>query len=189
MKLWRFLKRILVYLAIIFIIQFVYFASIYSCKSTSEKSDLVMVYGSPISSYMRGLELARQFHCPLYFSEDTPTIRNLIDSIAEKNVLITFDPSARTTDQNARNSAAFIQKGRYKRVALVCYWDHAPRALFLAHLYLLGSGVQIDLYPDEPVPNRYWMTRDFWIQMFRFWGSLARVGLHVVGIDDWPAHS
>ncbi len=102
---------------------------------------------------------------------------------------MTYDPTARTTDQNARNSAAFIRKGGYKRVALVCSWDHGPRALFLARLYLLGSGVQINLYPDEPVPNRYWMTRDFWIQMFRFWGSLGRVGLHLFGIDDWPMHA
>ncbi len=176
-------------LAVAFILQSAYFLIVFASKPSPENPDLVVVYSGVFKSTQHGLELARQFKCPAYFSESIQTVRSLIDPIADKNLNITCDPRAHTTDQNARYTAPFIRRGGYRRVALVTAWFHEPRALFLTRLSLLFTGAKVAPYPNEPTPNWFWMSRDFWVEIFKFWGSLFRVGLHLVGIENWPVHS
>ncbi len=186
MKSWKVLIWLLGILAAVLIAQFVYLAVIYSEKPSLEKPDLVVVYSGINKTSLHCLELARQFNCPIYFSENIQIIRSIIDPLAVENIPMTIDPRARTTDQNARYAAPFIRKGSYRHVALVCAWFHEPRALFLTRLYLLGSGAKVAPYPNEPTPEGFWTKREFWLEVIKFWGSLMRVVLHWFGIDNWP---
>lgn len=186
MKPWKSLKCLFAFLAVVFTLQVGYFASIYAGKPGPEKPDLVVVYGGLPRSSQHGLELAHEFNCPVYFSESVQTVHTQMNPISDPKLSITIDPSARTTDQNARYAAPFIRDGGFKRVALVCAWHHEPRALFLARLYLLGSSVHVEPYPNESAPERFWMERDFWLQIIKFWGSLGRVVLNWFGINNWP---
>jgi len=149
--------------------------------------DLVVVYGGEIPSSRFGLDLAKTLGCPIYISEATWKLVPFKTEITVMGNSATIDPRALTTDQNARYAALFIRQGGYKRVALVCAWHHEPRALFLTRLYLLGSGVRVEPYPNEPSPAFYWARELFWLQWVKLWGSLARVALEWVGVRDWPA--
>jgi uncharacterized SAM-binding protein YcdF (DUF218 family) len=186
MKLMKLLKWLLAGSAAILIIQFAFFFSVCARNPGPEKPDLVVVYGGLTRSSLHGLELAKAFDCPIYFSESVQTVHTLQKALPALSVPVTIDPRARTTDQNARYAAPFIRNGGYKRVALVCAWHHMPRALFLARLYLLGSGMKVVPYPNETSPERFWAKRNFWRQFLMLWGSLLRVGLHCFGVDDWP---
>ena len=147
--------------------------------------DLVLYYTGTTNIH-RAMDMALAGPAPLFISgavsqQDLWEIQKRM-----QNLPISDDPRALTTDQNARDSAPYIRQKGYRRVLLVCSWDHLPRALFLTRFYLMCSGVSIVPYSSRPVPHGWWHTRRAWIQLFKFWGSLGRIALHEVGIDSWP---
>jgi hypothetical protein len=183
------LKRFLIAISAVlglFLAQFIFYCAICADKPGPRAPDLVVVYGGLYQSSKHGIELAKVFNCPIYFSESAQTVRTLKVPLASLSAPVTVDPRAKTTDQNARYAAPFIKSGGYRRVALVCAWHHMPRSLFLARLYLLGSNAAVVPYPNDPAPERFWSKRDFWRQYLMLWGSLLRVGLHCFGVDNWP---
>lgn len=106
--------------------------------------------------------------------------------LSEDRLII--ESEARTTDQNARYSAPLIKASGVKTVLLALPWYQMPRAVFLTRLYLWGSGVQVTPYLLNPLPERWYLDRFFLWEMVKFWGSLGRVTLSWVGIEDWPPH-
>ena len=93
---------------------------------------------------------------------------------------------AYTTDQNARTVMPLLRKAGVKSAVLVTSWYHLPRAYFLTRLYSLGSGIEWDCVGAEPNPPGWWKRPEFRSELLRFWGSLGRVVLAVVGIENWP---
>ncbi len=198
-------------LAVLLLAQFIYYWAVYAGKPGPERPELVLVYGGTTQSDRRGIALARQYQSTAYFSEMVQDVRPLLNPEADKNISITIESHARTTDQNARLAAPFIRQRGFNRIALVTTWQHEPRSLLLTRLYLFLSGFHLTgAYPDqpqnrhgaprkasfqvvscpnEPAPSCFWMEREFWVEYAKLWGSLLRVGLHVIGVDNWPAHS
>ena len=72
------------------------------------------------------------------------------------------------------------------RALLVTSWYHLPRACFLARLYSVGSGIEWDYASAEPKPAGWWKRPEVRSELLRFWGSLGRVALALVGIENWP---
>ncbi len=96
---------------------------------------------------------------------------------------------ARTTDQNARYCAPMILRTGAKRVVLALPWYHLPRALFLTRYYLLGRGISVTPYATTPLPSGWFFRPFFWEEMVKFWGSLGRIALSWVGVENWPPPS
>jgi DUF218 domain len=168
-------------------VQTAYFALV--CAAQPDplfKPDVAVVYGGDIESSRYGISLARSLGCPLYLSETLWKLVGLKPEIKALGSSVSIEPRALTTDQNARYAAPFIRQKGFRNIALVCAWHHEPRALFLARLYLIGSGVRVRPYPYDPTPPHFLGKPIFWVQMVKFWGSLGRVALHWVGIDNWP---
>ena len=99
------------------------------------------------------------------------------------------DRQAVTTDGNARFSAPLLKQLGVKSAALVTSWYHMPRALFLLRWYLAFSPVKVRPYASDFSPGRPWQEVFFQAEYFKFWGSIFRVVLHAVGVDDWPPNA
>lgn len=142
--------------------------------------DLVVAY-SDSNTEQPALDLALSRDKPLYVSQ-APWERYPFPKCPAADLKkITVDPTAQTTDQNARRAVAFIKRGGYKRVALMVGWFHLPRALFLTRLYLLGSGVTVIPCAKSPLPTYWWKDWLLHREIFKFWGSLGRVALAACG--------
>ncbi len=151
-----------------------------------EGYDLVLMY-TGTSDLKKTVNLALSGRTPLFVSGAGES--ELAISKAQTimgNFSVIYDPRALTTDQNARYTAPFIRKKGWQRVLLVTGWDHLPRALFLTRFYLIGSGVTVIPCANGPAPKDWWRYQQAWVQLFKFWGSLGRIVLHEVGIDNWP---
>lgn len=98
------------------------------------------------------------------------------------------EDKARTTDQNARYSAPLIRAAGVQDIVLALPWYHLPRALFLTRLYLRGTGVTVTPYASTPLPSGWALRPQFWEELFKFWGSLGRVGLASLGWETGPSH-
>jgi uncharacterized SAM-binding protein YcdF (DUF218 family) len=101
---------------------------------------------------------------------------------------ILLEGRAKTTDQNARYSAPLIRRLGVHSVVLALPWYHLPRALFLTRFYLRGSGITVTPFATLEVPDPWWTSARFYTEIFKFWGSLFRIGLSWIGTDDWPPH-
>jgi DUF218 domain len=91
---------------------------------------------------------------------------------APRSARILLEPNARTTAQNARYVAQVLRDHGCRSVLVISSWWHLPRALFLTHLALLGSGVDIAGLASESPPPRIWSDPNVWLECMRFWGSL-----------------
>ncbi len=171
-----------------FMAELLYFSGVYSelMVPPSKDYDLVLLY-TGTSNRKEGIDLALAGHTPLFESGAIEFGQNLFETQKIMGTLpFIDDPRAQTTDQNARYTAPFIREKGYHRVLLLTGWDHLPRALFLTRFYLMGSGVTVIPYANHPPPKDWWRHSRAWIQLFKFWGSLGRIVLHEVGIDNWP---
>ena len=72
------------------------------------------------------------------------------------------------------------------RALLVTSWYHLPRAYFLTRLYSFGAGIAWDYVGAEPNPPGWWKRPEFRSELVRFWGSIGRVCLAMVGVNNWP---
>jgi uncharacterized SAM-binding protein YcdF (DUF218 family) len=186
MNTWKASAMIPVLVLVIFLAEVFYYDQVYSRTSAQfpEGYDLVLLYGGS-GRVDHAMDLAEKARTPLYISGDDYETREALE-VMPKGFPIVSDPRANTTDQNARYSIPYILQKGYRRVVLVTPWMHLPRALFLTRFYLIGSDVSIIPYADEPAPRNWWDYKEAWVQLFKFWGSLGRIILHWVGINNWP---
>jgi len=114
-----------------------------------------------------------------------------VDGIVRKaadlrGVRVIVDGDARTTDGNARFAAGELRRLGAKDAVLVTSWYHLPRAGFLLRLYLLGSGIRVYSLGAEPAPEKPWTSPTLQLEFLKFWGSLGRVALDRLGVENWP---
>jgi hypothetical protein len=175
------------FFAVLLAFQFFYFFFIYKSleKILPADFDLVLTY-SDSTTLEPALVLALSHHKPLYVSqapwEGRPFPGRPMADLRE----VYIDPTATTTDQNARRAAQFIRQGGYRKVVLDVSWAHVPRSLFLTRLYLMGSGVSIIPCSTKEVPSDWWHNRALRVEMVKFWGSIGRVALAAVGFETGP---
>jgi len=172
---------------LIMLIQFVYDAKMMRVsQNATPPADLVLVYSVDPVRVPAGINLAQKCQAP-YFMVSDRGLHDFQDQIKRYgrpgSAQILLDGKATTTDQNARFTASMICKLQVKTVLLVTSWYHMPRALFLARLYLLGSSVKVYPFPADVAPADWWREGIFWKEYVKFWGSLGRVGLAVIGIE------
>ena len=171
-----------------FLAEVLYFTRVYAetVGLPTEEYDLVMIY-SGSNHIKKTMQMALLEHVPLFESgagepsQDLSEAQNLLGKFK-----VYVDPRAKTTDQNARYSAPYLRQKGYRRVLLLNGWEQLPRALFLTRLYLIGSNVSIIPCAYSPAPKDWWNYEEAWVQIFKFWGSLGRIALHWIGVDDWP---
>ena len=177
-----------------------YFHHVFRYKpNVVQNCDVVLVYGDSTARNVAGLDLTNKARVPLFISEAFAGPKDVEQKIGPSKVSITVDHFARTTDQNARNAVKFLKAGGFHKALLVTSWFHMPRALFLTRLYLIGfnlrhgfggqAGITVEPYPSDSLAKNYWTYPDFWAEIFRFWGSLARVGLALLGFEKPWFHS
>jgi hypothetical protein len=173
--------------AVLLLAQALYFLSVLGSlgKTPAGDFDLVLTY-SDVPTMDPALDLALSRDKPLYVSqapwEGNPFPRRSAADLAR----VVLDPTGATTDQNARQAAAYIRKGGYQRVLLDVGWFHVPRALFLTRLYLAGSGVKVAACSKSPLPPGWWAQPLLHTEILKFWGSLGRVGLAFFGWETGP---
>jgi uncharacterized SAM-binding protein YcdF (DUF218 family) len=172
-----------------FLAEFLYYSRVYSTETsvvTPETYDLVLMYTGS-TDLKKAAQLAVAARVPLFVTgvvdpgESMPEAQTILGNLPLIN-----NTHAQTTDQNARDTADLIHSKAYRRILLLTRWDHLPRALFLTSFYLSGSGVVVIPLANTPAPRNWWRNRWAWVQLFKFWGSLGRIVLHWVGIDNWP---
>lgn len=181
----RFFGLVFILLALLFL----YDISMIRPTTTPTEADLVLVYGGEYTRIPPALEIARQLQVSyfIYSDDESYDLQQSLKKFGSpgKARVITEDHAV-TTDQNARFTAPMIRQLPVKKVLLVTSWSHMPRALFLTRLYLLESPVSVYPYASDKPPAQWWATRAFWGEYLKFWGSLGRVALSWVGIENWP---
>ena len=187
LKFFSYRKAFIFTVLIILIIQFIYYAKMMQASGTLPAPvDMVLVYSIDPVRIPAGISLARQCQS-IYFMVSDRGLCDFQDEIKlygrPGSAQILLDGKATTTDQNARFTAPMIRKLQVKTVLLVTSWYHMPRALFLARLYLLGSSVKVYPFPADAAPIDWWRECIFWKEYLKFWGSLGRVGLAVIGVE------
>lgn len=164
-----------------------YYASVLTgLKSEPPPTDLVMVYSGGDDR----LSIAKHWGDPktlFLFSGWDYNREGLEKSLGLGDRMLVED-KARTTDQNARYCAPLIRAAGVHSVVLALPWYHLPRALFLTDYYLKGSGVTVLPYATVPLPSGWVLRPQFWEELFKFWGSLGRVGLASLGWETGPSH-
>ena len=188
-RFWKGTGYFLVLFLAAFLAQFLYYSRVYSELNSKPQGgyDVVLMYTGEIS-FINAAKMALAGHTSLFISgriDPIQSIENAQQLMGASSVF--YNPHALTTDQNARDSSDFIRQKNYHQALLVTGWDHIPRALLLTRYYFVGSGVNIVPYAACPAPKDWWHYRQAWRQFFKLWGSLGRVVLHWVGVDDWPA--
>jgi len=186
-KIYLSFKNVLLLVLSILFVQLVYYISIIKKPAdVPQGMDIVLVYSVDSVRIPAGIRLARRCQAP-YFMVSDKGLNDFQDQIklygSPGLAQILLDGKATTTDQNARFTAPMIRRLPVKTVLLVTSWYHMPRALFLARLYLLGSGVKVYPFPADTAPADWWREGIFWKEYAKFWGSLGRVGLAVIGIE------
>ena len=187
-------------------IQLLYFAVFVTAGSMPSTmwADAILVYDGDPSRIPAAMLEAREIQCPrlVISSNETGLIRRLRrQGPVPHRGSVTIVPGATTTVENARFSVPVVKGvmvgnpstmssgfGRKapSRVVLMTSWYHLPRAYFLTRLYAVGSGVRWDFVSTEPVPDEWWKHWELWEEFPKFWGSLGRVCLAVLGITNWP---
>jgi hypothetical protein len=148
--------------------------------------DCVLVYGGGPQRIVAGLMVAEQMKAKwvVYSAGAEEPVPKPKGGRHKYEVRIVR--GAYTTDQNARTTAPVIKELHAKSVILVTSWYHMPRALLVTHLYLLGSGIEVMRVSAEGRPKAWWRERRLWMEIPRMWGTALRVGLAVVGVENWP---
>jgi hypothetical protein len=176
----------------------------------NKKVDVVLVYDGDSANIPAGFREATRFHCPrlvfssmrkAYIQETSKTSHarysgsvTIVGGASKAGVPTTgVVGGAWTTDQDARLTVPVVKsllcESVGKKVLLVTSWYHLPRAYFLTRLYLLGSGITLDCVPSNKAPAKWWRSPDLRREFPKFWGSLFRAGLALVGIQNWPRPS
>ena len=187
------IKKISLLLALPFLLllcEWIYFDRVYHEKSgVARDADMILVYSGSDDRIQALSGLIQPQNNPVFlFSGWDFAKTNLEKRLKLDPALIQVEDRARTTDQNARYSAPMILQRKVHNILLALPWYQLPRALFLTRFYLAGSGVSVEPYASIPLPDRWWKSSLFGLEMVKFWGSLFRVSLAWLGVEDWPKH-
>jgi uncharacterized SAM-binding protein YcdF (DUF218 family) len=153
-------------------------------------ADAVVVFSGDDGRIRAGVRLARESGAKyLLVSREQ---KKLVEGIVREEgglpgVMLFIDDSfATSTDGNARYAAPLLKDLSVQDAALVTSWFHMPRSLFLLKLYLGTSSIRVYPYAYGVIPDQPWESPLLQVECFKFWGSILRVALHAVGVDDWP---
>jgi uncharacterized SAM-binding protein YcdF (DUF218 family) len=156
-------------------------------------ADAVVVFSGDVERIRSGVELVRTTGARyLVVSREQ---RRLVEGVIRQEGglpgvdLFVDDSYATTTDGNARYAAPLLRDFSVQDAALVTDWYHMPRALFLLKVYLGGSAIHLHPYPSRAIPEHPWEDSALQLECFKMWGSVLRVALHKVGVDDWPPNA
>ena len=157
------------------------------CKNLSASppsADMVLVYsgGDDRILFAEHWEDAKT----LFLFSGWDYTRERLEKRLELGNRMMVEGKARTTDQNARYCAPLVRQAGVHNIVLALPWYHLPRALFLTRYYLMGSGITVTPYATTPLPPGWFLKPHFWEELAKFWGSLFRIGLSWVGIENWP---
>jgi uncharacterized SAM-binding protein YcdF (DUF218 family) len=156
-------------------------------------ADAVVVFSGDTGRIRAGVRLVRETGAKYLLV--TREQKKFVDGIVKEegglpNVTVFIDDaSALTTDGNARYVAPILKDLSVQDVALVTSWFHLPRSLFLLKLYLGPSSIRVHPYAFGAVSKDPWENPFLQAEFIKFWGSVLRVGLHTVGINDWPKNA
>jgi uncharacterized SAM-binding protein YcdF (DUF218 family) len=150
----------------------------------------VVVYSGSIDRYVKGYQLTGRIKAQILVVSraDIQDIQRATKAagVDGLNTKVVLEQNAKTTDQNARFTARILKSRGMKRAVLVTSWWHMPRAYFLPRLYLLGSGIHCGYCCASTIPAGWIENPDLHREFIKFWGSLGRVALSLIGIDHWP---
>lgn len=184
--------------AAVLLAQVLYFAAVIRRGEArgNEEPALVLVFDGDSTRIPAGFREAEQVGCR----------RVVVSSKRSRSVVgrmqkgqkrfrgsLTVVGGAVTTDQDARYTMPVVRSmmegSCCQRVLFITSWYHLPRAYFLTRLYAIGSGLTWDYVAADPVPVGWCKRRELWAEFPKFWGSLFRVALAAVGIENWPRPS
>lgn len=185
-------KRIKI-LAVLFLLlipttQFTYFYYVFHhCLAIPDHVEMVLIYSGSEDRIGKNLDWAKGKGGPLFLCSGWDFSKSsLVNSFDLEPTRMLVEDKALTTDQNARYCAPLIRDYKPCRIALALPWFHLPRALFLTRYYLRGTGITVIPYATISLPDRWWASPRFHLEVVKFWGSLGRVALAWVRIENWP---
>ncbi|HTB22809.1 MAG TPA: YdcF family protein [bacterium] len=155
--------------------QVAWFEYVFSCPAPALQADMLAVYGGDPPRYALGWAVERQgrFNFLVFSDAHADFLAQMKGQYGPPRAArLLLEPRARSTAQNARYVAVLIRDHGCRSVLVITSWWHLPRALFLTHLALLGSGVEISGLGSELRPSVAWNDRRVWEELIRFWGSL-----------------
>lgn len=173
--------------ALLVSVEAAYYAAVYRGSSIlPPETGLVLVYsgGDDRTGIARHWPEGREK--PLYLFSGWDYSHGLLEKRLHLGDRMLVEDKARTTDQNARYCAPVLKKAGVHSIVLALPWYHLPRALFLTRFYLLGAGVTVQPFATSPLPPHWWLNRNFYVELAKFWGSLGRIALSWVGVENWP---
>ncbi|MFH0725693.1 MAG: YdcF family protein [Pseudomonadota bacterium] len=167
---------------LLFTLEAGYFAWVLFDDETLEKADLIVVFEGAAERPRAAYNLLdRSFADSLLVSPATEARlvayeKRFAPSLPYTRVM---EEKARTTFENALNSATAITQTPMRSVILVTSWDHMPRSHFLFRVMTLGSGLQVQPYfvPTGRLGRTTWHQHTtawkmVFNEMLKLWGSL-----------------
>ncbi|HXB98277.1 MAG TPA: ElyC/SanA/YdcF family protein [bacterium] len=155
-------------------------AMLRSLPAPPAQCDLFAVFGGVPERVGRGFHIAAGMDAQAFVVSDSSAevVAGYLRSYgAPGKAKVLLEPDARHTTQNAWNVVRLAQAGGYRRVVIATSWYHLPRALLLMRLAAAGTSLTLLPVATEPVPLRWWAEPYFWMEVPKFWGSLAQVAL------------
>jgi uncharacterized SAM-binding protein YcdF (DUF218 family) len=183
--------RVLIgFVSALFLFQILYYIWVFKTLAViPPPADLVLIYSGGDDRETAARNWRGQAMPPLFlFSGWEYKREDLRRSTGLPDSRFLVEDRAKTTDQNIRYSLPLIQRSGAQKLILALPWYHLPRALFLTRLYLMGTGDSVIAYATLPLPAGWWKAWDFWREIIKFWGSLFRITLSWIGIENWPPH-
>jgi len=189
----RWLVGFLFLLLAIFVAQVMWMDACLENSREKPNVDAVVVFTGEIGRIRSGARLTREtFARYLLVTRDQ---RRFVEGLIKRSgglngaTLFVDETYATTTDGNARYAAPLLRDLGVQDVLLVSDWYHLPRSRFLLRSYLGGDKIKIHTYPAHSIPERPWSYPQMQMELFKMWGSVLRVALQWVGIEDWPRNS
>jgi len=184
----KFLWALLAVPALILLAQLLYYTSVIrQAPPPLTQAGLILVYSGGEDRITSALKALDGPTAPLFlfsgYEYDRKTLARITRLPADK---LLVETRARTTDQNARYSRPLILGTGETQAVLALPWYQLPRALFLTRLYLWGTGVTVVPYATFPPTPSWWRSKVFRLEFMKFWGSLFRMVLAAIGIEEWP---
>lgn len=184
-----------VILLILFSIQTGWFIFIMARPPKLEHADLISVFAGDETRVTTGIDATRAGKAKHFAISSFPQgsdWKKRIDQLSQETVYV-HRTGARSTWQDAAETARLMRRHRWHSVILVTSYHHMPRSYFLLRLATLSSGPRIVPYPVayQGINGHNWHhcsegRRLFLSEMWQFWGSLLEsTGLDVKG---WIAH-
>jgi hypothetical protein len=185
----RYFLIAIVFMALVFLAQVIFFIYALSDSCQYTKTDAVIVFGGSAERIEKGYDLIRNGYSKhlIISPANLETVENYDQKYGwKKNFKHIYETKARTTFENAVYVKRLIAKHHFKSVLLVTSTGHMPRSYFFLKTQLLFSGIQIYRVRSDCSSNQspsWWESsqtrKRVYTEYVRLWGSMGEFFIYM----------